>query len=525
MSRNSLRNHWQQLSEPVVRRLQAEQLREYLRTVVLPFSAHYRKLFQEHGLDAESFRTLEDLQRLPFTTKADLLNTAAQPQRFKDFILVPDQRVLARRPGTILRAFVHGRERVKQDFEAEFRPIFATFTTGRSAEPTPFFFSQRDLTRLATAGRRLVEVCAARPEDRLLNTLPFAPHLAFWLAHYAGTAGGVLTMSSGGGKVMGTEGNIRHIRKFKPDVLIGVPTFVYHLLHQAAEEGVHCENLRRIVLGGEKVSDGLRQKLRDLALELGARNVEVLATYGFTEAKLAWSECPFPHDQPSSGYHLYADLGIMEVIDPKTGEALPPGRPGELVFTPLEARGTVVLRYRTGDYTDGGLTYEPCPYCGRSLPRLLGNISRRSEIKQMNFDKIKGTLVDFNELEHVLDDAPHIGAWQVELRKFNNDPLELDELILHVQRLNGVDEEQLRRELNERCVTHLEIHPNRILFHDAEEIRLLQGVGTLIKEQKLVDYRPQAPPLEKQAISTGVPFNGKDSQSGAVVGNKPETSP
>jgi phenylacetate-coenzyme A ligase PaaK-like adenylate-forming protein len=288
---------------------------------------------------------------------------------------------------------------------------------------------------------------------------------------------------------------------------------------------VHCENLRRIVLGGEKVSDGLRQKLRDLALELGARNVEVLATYGFTEAKLAWSECPFPHDQPSSGYHLYADLGIMEVIDPQTGEALPPGRPGELVFTPLEARGTVVLRYRTGDYTDGGLTYEPCPYCGRSLPRLLGNISRRSEIKQMNFDKIKGTLVDFNELEHVLDDAPHIGAWQVELRKFNNDPLELDELILHVQRLNGVDEEQLRRELNERCVTHLEIHPNRILFHDAEEIRLLQGVGTLIKEQKLVDYRPQVPPLEKQTINTGVPFNGNESQSGAVVGNQPETSP
>jgi phenylacetate-CoA ligase len=499
MSRNLLRKHWQQLTEPVVRRLQAEQLRDFLRTAVLPFSAHYRKLFQEHGLDAESFRTLEDLQRLPFTTKSDLLNTAAQPQRFKDFILIPDQKVLARRPSTILRAIAHGRERVKRDFEAEFRPIFVTFTTGRSAEPTPLFFTQHDLTRLATAGRRLVEICAARPEDRMLNSLPFAPHLAFWLAHYAGTSGGVLAVSSGGGKVMGTEGNIRHLRKFKPEILIGVPTFVYHLLHQAAEEGVHCENLRCIVLGGEKVSDGLRQKLHDLALELGARNVQVLATYGFTEARLAWSECPFPHDQPSSGYHLYADLGIMEVIDPKTEEVLPPGRPGELVFTPLDARGSVVLRYRTGDYTDGSLTYEPCPYCGRSLPRLLGNISRRSEIKQMNFDKIKGTLVDFNEMERVLDDAPHIGAWQVELRKVNDDPLELDELILHVHKLNGTDEEQLSRELGERCVEHLEIHPNRILFHDADEIRALQGVGTLLKEQKLVDHRPQMRPAEKPA--------------------------
>jgi phenylacetate-CoA ligase len=501
MSQNLLRKHWQQLTEPVVRQLQAEQLRDFLRTAVLPFSAHYRKLFQEHGLDAESFRTLEDLQRLPFTTKSDLLNTPTQPQRFKDFILIPDQKVLARRPSTILHALAHGREQVKRDFESEFRPIFVTFTTGRSAEPTPLFFTQHDLTRLATAGRRLVEICAARPEDRMLNSLPFAPHLAFWLAHYAGTSGGVLTVSSGGGKVMGTEGNIRHLRKFKPEILIGVPTFVYHLLHQAAEEGVHCENLRCIVLGGEKVSDGLRQKLHDLALELGARDVQVLATYGFTEARLAWSECPFPHDQPSGGYHLYADLGIMEVIDPKTEEVLPPGQPGELVFTPLGARGSVVLRYRTGDYTDGGLTYERCPHCGRTLPRLLGNISRRSEVKQMNFDKIKGTLVDFNEMERVLDDAPHIGAWQVELRKVNDDPLELDELILHVNKLNGTDEEQLSRELGERCVEHLEIHPNRILFHDADEIRALQGVGTLIKEQKLVDHRPQMRPVEKTAVN------------------------
>jgi phenylacetate-coenzyme A ligase PaaK-like adenylate-forming protein len=350
------------------------------------------------------------------------------------------------------------------------------------------------MTRLETAGRRLVEICAGRPEDRLLNTMPFAPHLAFWLAHYAGTAGGILTLSSGGGRVMGTDGNLRNLRKFKPDFLIGVPTFVYHLLHQAAEEGVHCENLRRIVLGGEKVSDGLRQKLRDLALELGAREVDVVATYGFTEAKLAWAECPFPHDQPSGGYHLYPDLGIVEIIDPGTGAPVPPGQPGEIVFTPLDARGSVVLRYRTGDVTDGGLTYEPCPHCGRSLPRLVGNISRRSEVRQMSFDKIKGTLVDFNELEHVLDDAPNIGAWQIELRKVNDDPLELDELILHVQKLNGADELQLGRELKDRCVSHLEIHPNRIVFHDTDEIRELQGVGRLIKEQKLVDHRPSAAP-------------------------------
>jgi phenylacetate-coenzyme A ligase PaaK-like adenylate-forming protein len=501
MSSNLLRSQWQHLSEPAIRRLQAGQLRRYLRTVVLPFSAYYRELFRDHGLDAESFRSLEDLRQVPFTSKSDLLASTAHPQRFRDFILTPDPKVLARRPSTILRALVHGREQVKGEFEAEFRPIFMTFTTGRSAEPTPFLYTQRDIARLETAGRRLVQVCAGRPEDRLLNTLPFAPHLAFWLAHYAGTAGGLLTLSSGGGRVMGTDGNLRNLRKLKPDFLIGVPTFVYHLLHQAADEGVRCENLRRIVLGGEKVSDGLRQKLRDLALELGAREVDVVATYGFTEAKLAWAECPFPHDQPSGGYHLYPDLGIVEIVDPATGAPVPSGQPGEIVFTPLDARGSVVLRYRTGDFTDGGLTYEPCPHCGRSLPRLLGNISRQSEVRRMSFDKIKGTLVDFNELEHVLDDAPHIGAWQIELRKVNDDPLELDELILHVQKLNGADETQLTRELNDRCVSHLEIHPNRIVFHDTDEIRELQGVGRLIKEQKLVDHRPSTLPAAAHATN------------------------
>jgi phenylacetate-coenzyme A ligase PaaK-like adenylate-forming protein len=520
MSGNLLQTRWHTLPEKTVRRLQAEQLRRFLRTVVLPFSAHYRQMFRELGLDAGSFDTLEDLQQIPFTTKADLQNTAAQPQRFRDFIVIPDEKILARRPDTILRALLHGREQVKRGFESEFRPVFMTATTGRSAEPTPFLYTQRDLDRLAIAGKRLVEICAARPEDRMLNTLPFAPHLAFWLAHYAGTAGRLMTLSSGGGKVMGTDGNIRHIRKFKPDILIGVPTFVYHLLHQAAEEGVRCENLRCIVLGGEKVSDGLRQKLRDLAAELGARDVDIVATYGFTEAKIAWAECPFPHDQPSSGYHLYPDLGILEVVDPDSGKPLPPNHPGELVFTPLDARGTVVLRYRTGDFTDGGLTYERCPCCGRALPRLLGNISRRSEVKQMNFDKIKGTLVDFNELEHVLDDAPHIGAWQIELRKANDDPMDLDELILHVQKLNGAEESQLIRELNERCVTHLEIHPNRIVFHDTDEIKELQGVGRLLKEQKLVDHRPTAQPVNKN--SHAALANGKSLPPGNAVEVKVE---
>jgi hypothetical protein len=109
----------------------------------------------------------------------------------------------------------------------------------------------------------------------------------------------------------------------------------------------------------------------------------------------------------------------------------------------------------------------------------------------MNLDKLKGTLVDFNELEHVLDDAPHVGSWQLELRKKNDDPNELDEIILHVQKIDGASETQLIRDLSERCHKIADVHPNKILFHDVQKMRDLQDVGTQIKEQKLVDHRPK----------------------------------
>src|SRR3989441_2586407 len=279
MNPKSLTTRWQDLPEPVIRQLQAEKLRHYLRQVVLPFSAHYRELFRQHGLAADTIRSLDDLPQLPFSSKTDLLNTPEHPQRVRDFLLIPDPNVLAHRPSTILRALCHGRERVRNGFEAEFRPIFMTSTTGRSTDPIPFLFTQHDLNNLGLTGKRLFEVCGARREMRLANLFPYAPHLVFWQTHYGGAAFGVFTASTGGGKVMGTDGNLRLIRKIKPDVLIGMPTFIYHLLQQLAHEGFALPNLSKLVLGGEKAPAGMRRKLRALARDLGAEHVDVIRTY------------------------------------------------------------------------------------------------------------------------------------------------------------------------------------------------------------------------------------------------------
>jgi phenylacetate-coenzyme A ligase PaaK-like adenylate-forming protein len=407
-------------------------------------------------------------------------------------VLIPDKVVLARRPSTIFKALTRGKNSVQENFDREFRPLLLTSTTGRSAEPVPFLYTAHDVENLKIGGARVMTVCDTNREMKMLNMFPFAPHLAFWITHYAGKEFGVFVLDTGGGKTMGTDGNLRLIKKIKPDVLIGVPTFMYHVLQGAIADGIKLPGLKKIVLGGEKASLGMRQKLRGLAAQIGAEKVDVLRTFGFTEAKMAWAECPFDEDAGSAGYHLHPDMALIEIVDPKTGEPRGEGEPGEIVFTPLDARGSVVLRYRTGDCIDGGLFHEPCTYCGTVVPRLVGDISRSSEVKEMALDKLKGTLIDFNQLEHVLDNVPHVGTWQLEMRKVNDDPHELDELILHVAKSDTCDDAMLRQELSKHFARETEIHPNRIEFHTAEEMRDKQGVGTQLKEQRIVDHRPKS---------------------------------
>jgi phenylacetate-coenzyme A ligase PaaK-like adenylate-forming protein len=486
--------HWHSLDRQSLRAWQVLKLRHYLAGVVLPFSEHYRALFKERLLRPRALRDFSSLEQIPFSAKEDLLKSS------RAFILAPDERVLKRRPSTILAALTRGRTAVQDELEREFRPLMMTSTTGRSAEPAAFVYTAHDIKTLSVAGARVMRICAARRDMRMLNMFPFAPHLAFWQTHYAGMEFGVFMVSTGGGKALGTEGNLRLMRKIDPDVLIGMPTFIYHVLSAAVDDGMRCPKLSKIVLGGEKAPLGMRRRLRALARELGAETVDVLPTYGFTEAKMAWTQCPCEHPGDNSGYHLNPDLGIIEVIDPATGRQVPDGEPGEIVWTPLEARGSVVLRYRTGDIVSGGIVYGTCPHCGRNMPRLMGEISRTSEMREMRLEKLKGTLIDFNRLEHVLDDCEEVATWQLEIRKTHDDPLELDELILHVQKANGASEQAVRTRLEEHFAAETETHPNQILFHSGEELRRMQGVGALLKEQRVVDHRPRptAPAPEPQ---------------------------
>lgn len=500
MSHARLTKNWHSLDRPTCLELQGRKLHDYLKDCVLPFSPHYRRLFAEHRLTAADIRTVGDLRKIPFTSKEDLLPTAEAPRRALEFVLQPESATLARRPAVMLRALLQGRERVRDQLEREWRPTFMTATTGRSTESVAFLYSQHDIRNLGLGAGRIADMGVKQHDSRMLNMFPFAPHLAFWYMYYSGIDRNIFCLSTGGGKVMGTEGNLRAIQKIKPQVIAGMPTFLYHVLTQAVHEGLQLQGMAVLLLGGEKVPEGMRRKLVELCTQLGSPEINVIATYGFTEAKLAWAECPFPPGQVPPGYHLYPDLGIFEVIDSETGEVQPDGTGGEIVWTPLEQRGTVVLRYRTGDHIEHGLTYEPCACCGRRMPRLMGRISRVSDFRALRFQKIKGTILDFNELEHALDDAPGIGSWQIEIRKAHDDPLELDEIHLHVTKTSDQGNEALTVQLSNMLHSRFEMRPNRINFHTEEQMRQLQKVGAVLKEQRVVDNRPKAP-----AAALGVP--------------------
>ncbi|MCA8952921.1 MAG: AMP-binding protein [Planctomycetes bacterium] len=479
------------------RALQDHLLQRYVREYVYPFSPFYRRLFDEHGVRPGQIRSVDDLRRLPLTSKRDLLATDDDPQRFKKFILQPDPASikaawpLGKKLPLLWQKWTHGAGVVRRAIQREFSPCFMTFTTGRSAEPVPFFYSPHDIQNLHETGARLVDVMALDRDFRIANVFPYAPHLAFWQVFFAGQETGMMVLSTGGGKVMGSTGDLRALTRLRADALIGVPGYVYHLLRKAASDGLDLSSVRCVVLGAERVPPGLKAKIVELLRRTGSTgDVRVFGTYGFTEARMAFAECPTA-DNEYTGYHLYPDLAIFEVVDPVSGEVVPEGEDGELVFTPLHARASTVFRYRTGDRVRGGLRWDPCPHCGRTVPRISSDLTRESSVKDLQLLKVKGTLVNLEDCAMLLSGIPEVEEWQIELRKKDDDPLEVDELVVHLAVRDGCPPETTAEQVRTVFKSRLEVAPNHFEFLGLDAMLRKIGMETEMKEKRFVDARPQ----------------------------------
>lgn len=484
-----------------IKQMQNKKLREFIRYKVYPYSPFYRKLFDKHKISPDDINTTDDLVRIPFTTKADLAPSEEEPEKPREFILQPDLEKIKKyeRKGTLLKLLIQkilkGEEYVKTKLEWEYFPIHVHFTTGRTANPTPFFYSARDLENLKECGRRLLSM-APVPKDHIgVNVFPYAPHLAFWQTVYGALGMNMMCLHTGGGKIMGTERIIMAIERLRANGLMGIPGYLYYLLREAAKQKRNFSSLTHIAAGGERMPQELKFKLRDLLVEMGAERekIHIGATYGFTEAKTAWGECQKkdPDDEKSYGYHTYPDLEFFECIDPKTGERVKEGEEGEIVYTALDWRGTVVIRYRTGDIATEGIFYHRCPNCGRTVPRISPDIKRSSEYKEFNLTKIKGTLVDMNAFFPILMGHPDILEWQLEIRKKDDDPYGLDELWLYLAIKEGTNQENLKKEIEKKIIAETEIAPNKIIFLSLQEILNRLGMETQLKELRIIDNRPK----------------------------------
>ena len=455
-----------------IRALQNSRLRFLVKNKI-PYHPFYSRIFKKNNIKFSQIKNTKDLEKLPFTAKEDIAPTRKEPKKYLDFVLQPNLGLIRKH---VMLADILKFVADKKSLLYEYKPVHVHFTTGRTASSVPVLYTAYDLERLREAGRRMMDVFNVKSDDILINGFPYAPHLAFWQVSYAVNAVNLMALHTGGGKILGTEKIIKAIENMKATVFAGMPGYSYHLFKTAKQKKADLSSLKYVFFGGERVPQGLKEKIKAL---LGRRGVKVLATYAFTEGKVAWPQC-----SENSGYHLYPDMEFIEIVD-KNDERVGEGEKGEIAYTSLDFRGTVFLRYKTGDI--GRIYHEKCS-CGRTVPRISADIERKSEFKEFNLAKVKGSLVNLNAFFDIMMGHKAVDEWQVEIKKKNNDPYEVDELILYVAIKKGIDFNKLKKELRNEIFNVMEITPEIVKIELKKLLERL-GMETELKEKRIVDKR------------------------------------
>ncbi|MEK7637614.1 MAG: AMP-binding protein [Patescibacteria group bacterium] len=474
------------MSAGELREMQNQKLRWFFRHK-LPYSPYFRAMFEKNKLRWSDFKTTDDLRKLPLISKADIAPTEDDRARPRKFILQPDEHLIKKHAtkGELLRLVKMKvmKEDAKAVLEKEYKPLHLHFTTGRTALPTPFTYSAYDLDMLRETGRRAFNVAGFASSNVGLNAFPYSPHLGFWLAYYGLLEAGITALATGGGKVMGTQKIMDSMERLKVNVVTMIPGYCYHLLREAVKQGRDFSNLKYIVFGAERVSPAFREKVKELLVQVGATEVQILATYASTEAKTAWIQCA-----EHTGYHLYPDLEFIELVDDE-GKRVAEGQPGEIVYTALDWRGTVVVRYRTGDLAQG-IEYNPCPSCGRTVPRILPDIQRRSEMKEFRLTKVKGELVNLNNVFPIMSGIKGLDEWQLVIRKRNNDQFDLDEIVISASPKDGANFAQVEDEIKKKMHAEMQVG---VIVEQKTTAQLTESLGmeTELKEKRILDSRPK----------------------------------
>ena len=389
----------------------------------------YRDSFDKAGVHPEDLKSLADLARFPFTVKQDLRDNYPF-----GLFAVPREQI----------ARVHA-------------------SSGTTGQPTVVGYTRNDLSMWANVVARCMRASGLRPGDVLDNAYGYGLFTGGLGVHGGAERAGLTVVPVSGGM---TQRQVRLIEDFRADGITVTPSYALSILDEYAQQGLDPREspLKVGIFGAEPWTNAMRKEIED------AFDMHAVDIYGLSEVigPGVANECVETKD----GLHIWEDHFYPEIIDPNTGEVLPDGELGELVFTSLTKEGFPIIRYRTRDLT-------------RLLPGTARSMRRMEKITGRSDDMIilRGVNVFPTQIEEQLMDVPALAPhFQIELSR----PDRMDVMTVHVELAEGAgNPDAAARDLSGKIKSNVGISA-KVQVAGAGQVARSEG-----KAVRIIDNRPK----------------------------------
>jgi phenylacetate-CoA ligase len=393
---------------------------------------HYRQAFDARGVHPSDCRSLADLSRFPFTTKADL-----RAQYPFGMFAVPRERVVR----------IHA-------------------SSGTTGKPTVVGYTQGDIDRWADLVARSIRASGGRAGDIVHIAYGYGLFTGGLGAHYGAERLGCTVVPMSGGQ---TEKQVQLIEDFRPDIIMVTPSYMQVIIEEYRRQGLdpRAMSVKVGIFGAEPWTEAMRREIE------AAAGIDAVDIYGLSEVMGPGvaNECIEAKDGPV----IWEDHFYPEIIDPVTGEVLPDGSEGELVFTTLTKEALPVIRYRTRDLTR---LLPPTARCMRRMGKIVGRSDDMLIIRGVN---LFPTQIE----ELVLQLGPLSGQYQLVVTR----PALLDEVEVRCELApehRHADRDAIGRELQHRIKSLIGVSTSvNVGLPDSIE-RTLVG-----KARRVIDQRPR----------------------------------
>ncbi len=397
---------------------------------------HYRQKFDAAGVHPKDLKQLSDIAKFPYTTKLDLRDT------YPFGMFATPMRDVVR---------IHA-------------------SSGTTGKPTVVGYTKNDIAMWAQLMARSLRACGVSADDIILNSYGYGLFTGGLGAHYGGECLGAAVIPMSGGQ---TEKQVQLIQDFKPTVIMSTPSYVLTIADEMIKQGLKPNetSLRVGIFGAEPWTNEMRLEIEE---RLGIHAVDI---YGLSEVMGPGVACECVDTK--DGPHIWEDHFYPEIIHPETGEVLPDGEIGELVFTSLSKEALPIIRYRTRDLT-------------RLLPGTARPMRRMEKITGRSDDMliIRGVNVFPTQIEEILLKNPSLCAqYQLQVSREGH----LDKLDVYVEVRSDLSDtigEKKRLEIGADMQHHIKVLVG--VTADVHVVETDKVERTLVgKARRVIDRRPK----------------------------------